>query len=180
MFNEPPLVAFRKPKSLQQYLVKARVNEKNDNSTAISSETPGCYKLHNTNCKLCQVLKESDCFTSSVTGRTYKIKDSINCKSKGVIYLITCGDCKKQYVGETGTPFSIRHYGHRSDVTKKPFLPLSKHFNQGNCSFENISIIGIEVAKVDVKTRKQREGWWQHQLRTSQPLGINNREEFIG
>ena len=177
VFNEPPMVAFRKPKSLKQFLVKARVNN-NSEPRDNSSELPGCFKLHNSRCKLCQVLKESDRFSSTVTKRTYKNRDRIDCKSKGVIYLITCEDCGKQYVGESGTAFSTRHYGHRSDLTKKPNLPLSKHFNQAGCRFENISIIGIEICQ-DVKARKQKEGWWQHQLKTSQPLGINNRDEFV-
>ena len=69
--------------------------------------------------------------------------------------------------------------GHRSDLRKKPLLPLSKHFNQGKCAFENISIIGIEISKRDIKARKRKEGWWQHQLKTSQPLGINKRDEFV-
>ena len=62
-------------------------------------------------------------------------------------------------LGETGTVFSVRHYGHRSDITKKPFLTLSKHFNQDNCSFNNISIIGIEVSKLIQKLgNKERVG----------------------
>ena len=77
----------------------------------------------------------------------HRIKDYIGCKSKGVIYLVTCEDCGKQYVDETDTAFLTRHYGHRSDLTKKPLLPLSKHFNQGNCAFENISIIALCIAR---------------------------------
>ena len=178
IFKEPPIVAFRKPKSLKQFLVRAKVNKESEVSSNDKTSL-GCFKLHNKNCKLCQRLVQSDNFSSSVTGRTYKIKDEINCKSKGVIYLITCGDCHKQYIGETGTAFSTRHYGHRSDILKKPNLPLSKHFLQGTCSFDNISIIGFEIHKGNSRSRKQREGWWQHQLRTIQPLGINNREEFF-
>ena len=129
VFNEPPMVAFRKPKSLRQYLVKAKVNN-NAESVNVSAEVPGCYKLHNSRCRLCHVLRESDHFTSNVTKRTWRIKDHIDCKSKGVIYLVTCEDCGKQYVDETGTAFLTRHYGHKSDLTKKPLLPLSKHFNK--------------------------------------------------
>ena len=112
------MVAFHKPKSLRQYLVKAKVSN-NAESVNVSAEVPRCYKLQNSRCRLCHVLRESDHFTSNVTKRTYRIKDHIDCKSKGVINLVTCEDCGKQYVGETGTAFSTRHYGHRSDLTKK-------------------------------------------------------------
>ena len=172
------MVAFRKPKSLRQYLVKAKAKN-NAESVNVSTEVPGCYKLHNSRCSLCHVLRESDHFTSNLTKRTNRIKDHIDCKSKGVIYLATCENCGKQYVGETGTAFSTRHYGHRINLTKKPLLPLAKHFNRGNCAFENISIIGTEISKGDTKARKRKEGWWQHHLKTSQQLGTNNRDEFV-
>ena len=86
VFNEPPMVAFHKPESLRQYLVKVKVNN-NAESVNVSAEVPGCYKLHNSRCRLCHVLRESDHFTSNVTKRMYRIKDHIDCKSKGVIYL---------------------------------------------------------------------------------------------
>ena len=106
--KEPPIVAFRKPKSIRQFLVRAKVNNDAD-FNEMNSENSGCFKLHSKNCKLCHVLQQTDSFSSTVTNRTYKIKQKITCKSKGVIYLVTCLDCNKQYVGETGTTFSTRH-----------------------------------------------------------------------
>ena len=93
------------------------------------------------------MLEQTNTFSSTVNP-----KSNINCRSKG--------DCNKQYVGEIGTPFSTRHYKHRSDISKKPHLPLFKHFLQGRCSFEHISIIGFELHKGDSKSRKRKKGWW--------------------
>ena len=55
----------------------------------------GCFKC-TAKCELCQyLLKESNCFTS--TGTMYPIMQILNCKSKNVIYLVTCKKCKVQY-----------------------------------------------------------------------------------
>ena len=59
-----PMVAFRKPKSLRQYLVTVKVNI-NVESVNVSKELPGFYQLHNSRCRLCHVLRESDHFTSN-------------------------------------------------------------------------------------------------------------------
>ena len=49
----------------------------------------GCFK-----CDLCRnYFKESNCFTSTSTGRKYPITQILNCKSKNVIYLVTCKKC---------------------------------------------------------------------------------------
>ena len=41
-----------------------------------------------------------------------------NCRTQNVVYLISCGKCGKQYVGETKGPLNIRMNGHR-DETKQ-------------------------------------------------------------
>jgi hypothetical protein len=47
----------------------------------------------------------------------------VNCKSANIIYILQCFVCGLQYVGESKQPFHKRLNGHRSDLTKKPFLP---------------------------------------------------------
>ena len=42
-------------------------------------------------------------FKSSACGRTFRINHHFNCDSLGVVYLITCMKCDKQYVGSTVT-----------------------------------------------------------------------------
>ena len=38
-----------------------------------------------------------------------------------IVYLISCGKCGKQYVGETKGPLNIRTNGHRDDWRHKRF-----------------------------------------------------------
>ena len=42
-------------------------------------------------------------FRCTVTGKTYFIKGNLSCDSCNVIYLITCSDCREQYVGSAIT-----------------------------------------------------------------------------
>ena len=57
-------------------------------------------------CLCCVNMYNSPYFSSCVTKRSYKInnKDTqLNCCSMNIIYLITCNNCKIQYVGEAKT-----------------------------------------------------------------------------
>ena len=53
-------------------------------------------------------------FHSTVQGRTFRINHLFNCDSSGVVYLITCKQCKKQYMGSTVTPFRLRFNNHKN------------------------------------------------------------------
>ena len=57
-----------------------------------------------------------------------KIFCNVNCKTPNVIFLLDCHVCGSQYVGESVQPFNKRMNGHRSDLTKKTLLLVSKHF----------------------------------------------------
>jgi hypothetical protein len=45
-----------------------------------------------------------------------------------VVYLLGCHVYGSQYVGESVQPFNKRMNEHRSDLTKKTFLPVNQHF----------------------------------------------------
>ena len=57
----------------------------------------------NTPCVYCKLLSktETDHFTSLSTGQSYKIRQSINCQSKNVIYVVKCIKCNLQGVGHS-------------------------------------------------------------------------------
>ena len=85
--------AFRRTKNIKEILRKKQ-HRAPDNQR-------GCFKC-TAKCDLCKnFLKESNCFTSTSTGRTYPITQILSCKSKNVIYLVTCKKCNMQYVGST-------------------------------------------------------------------------------
>ena len=113
----------------------------------------------------------------SSSGASVKLKRQTNCKSANVIYLITCIQCGKQYVGETKRALNERMNGHRSDWTKRRFQrsPVTEHFHLQNHDFNShVSLCCIDHdAQWSDDTRKARESYWIRRLNTIQPHGIN-------
>ena len=113
----------------------------------------------------------------SSSAASVKLKRQTNCKSANVIYLITCTQCGKQYVGETKRALNERMNGLRSDWTKRRFQrsPVAEHFHLQNHDFNShVSLCCIEHdAQWSDDTRKARESYWIRRLNTIQPHGIN-------
>ena len=134
-----------------------------------------CYKR---GCKTCRHIKTRDTFQSSVTKKSYKVHTSATCKTKGVVYLIECRKCPKQYVGSTTNALHIRLNGHRYDIRRKKIQkPVAKHFNGRGHSMEDLTIMVIEeIPEGDVQTRRgceKHERSWIGTLRTLDPRGMN-------
>lgn len=57
-------------------------------------------------CEVCINISEIDTFT--VTGKTHKENNKLNCGYKCLMYLLKGNYCRKQYSGETSDSFSYR------------------------------------------------------------------------
>ncbi|CAB4063506.1 unnamed protein product [Lepeophtheirus salmonis] len=127
-------------------------------------------------CVTCELMIVGSSFRSSMTGREYKFMNSVSCTTKNVIYLVTCNKCRKQYVGKTEQQFKQRHYGHRREIETK-VSPLGKHFAE-ECGYINwrFQIIDHCDASGDLT---RREGYWQQELNTYAPHGLNSRREKL-
>ena len=119
--------------------------------------TPG-----NKRCFTCKLMTPTQIAKSS-SGASVKLKRQTNCKSANVIYLITCTQCGKQYVGETKRALNERMNGHRSDWTKRRFQrsPVAEHFHLQNHDFNShVSLCCIDHdAQWSDDTRKARESY---------------------
>ena len=73
-------------------------------------------------------------FTCTDTGKTYKVRGDLTCKSNNVVYLINCKKCKQQYVGSAfENSFKPRFRVHKSDTNAgKVRCGVAKHF-LNNC-----------------------------------------------
>ena len=78
-------------------------------------------------------------FTCTVTGKTYKVRGDLNCKSDNVVYFISCKKWKQQYIGSAiETNFKPRFRVHKSDISTgknkcgvaKPFLNICSSINK--------------------------------------------------
>ena len=126
------------------------------------------------------MLQMSSSDTSKVTGKQYKIFCTVNFKNANIIYSIECSVCGPQYVGETKQPFHKRLHGHGSDLTKKPFLPVSQHFGLSDHSLEDFNRMKILVIEQNcLWSDFQCENWerfWIKELCVLHPDGINRKQ----
>ena len=78
------------------------------------SHNNGCTPCGKSRYQVCNVMFDSDTFTSHVTDMEYKIDFKLNCDSSNVVYLIECKVCGAQYLGSTCTPFRLRFNNYKA------------------------------------------------------------------
>ena len=106
-----PLLSFRRPKNLRDELVRAKLKP-------VEEVARGMFICGNKKCKICGFVKTGPMFCSSTNGWNFHIDHSFDCNSIGVVYLITCKKCLKQYVGCTITSFRVRFNNYKSSLRK--------------------------------------------------------------
>ena len=171
--------------------IHAESTRKTHEPTIPESHEPrphGTYKLHEDGCVTCELFLEGTSFLSKTTGKNYLFSSGVSCTDKNCIYMVTClnNNCGKQYVGKSTQEMRKRHYGHRREIEIKS-SPLGKHFSDtcGYVYFQLQIIDQIHPQKgEDSEKLKQelqrREGYWQHELMTFEPWGLNTRDELNG
>lgn len=164
------LLAFRNHKNLKQILIRNKIE--------CTNHIKGAFRGCGVNkCKTCSShSRDTDSFHSNSVNKKFQIKHNISCDSSNLIYLINCNKCKKQYIGETGRTLRERVTDHRSAIKLKKNTPIGLHFNSPLHSILDLSIIGIELINKDKESqvnRKQREKFWQRNLGTVYPRGLN-------
>ena len=92
----------------------------------------------------CGVLSEGNKFRSNSIGEEFNIRQTINCNSTIIIYLVTCKRCGMQDVGKA-TKRNKRMSNYVTQIEKKTeACCTNKHFFQTEeHSSEDFSIMGI-------------------------------------
>ena len=81
VFTPFPMVSYRNTRKLSSYLVRAKLYPLERKS--------GSYKCGSSRCQVCNNIEETEKFSSTVTGGTYKINHDLYCNYKCLIYLLT-------------------------------------------------------------------------------------------
>ena len=109
-FSSGSIVCYRSSRKLNTYLVRAKLCPID---RIVGSK--GCRKKR---CEVCINVCETDTFSSTDTGETFKTNHKFNCDDKYLIYLFTCECCGKQYVGETTGEFRFRWNNYKCNDRK--------------------------------------------------------------
>ena len=116
VFENVPIVGFKKGKSLKVILVRAEV-------PPLKTEEGFCGRCNKPRCEICKHITKTHQFESSSTKRIYSIRpQSLNCVSENVVYLFACKTCHKQCTGRTEefwSSFNIYRCWHRNFLKNK-------------------------------------------------------------
>ena len=138
VFRDVPIIGFRRAKSLKDILVRAKVAQ-------IKSKG-WCSPCKGPRCEICKHIVPTRNFTSSTTKRTYEIRpENLNCRSKNVVYLISCKTC---------------HHKNRK-LKQESF---HAHFEDGHHSGEGKWEVRLIDQSDSTEDLTRRESLWQHNL----------------
>ena len=126
------VVGYRRPKNLRDQLVRARLPrcEQSEDKDIFSKMKNQCKTK---NCRYCDILDKSGKIISHITGREYKCKCNVTCKSSNLIYCVSCISCGMHYVGQTKLRLMNRFGNHFTSISR----------NDGKCHVETCGSMHI-------------------------------------
>ena len=110
----------------------------------------GLRRCNASGCRLCPITglrrdEVQNFIRIHTTGEDLQIRERLNCKSKNVLYIITCKKDGIQYAGETGTSAEERFVRHRNTVVQFCYqgteLTVGQHFQSSGHSVCGIGYI---------------------------------------
>ena len=146
----------------------------------------GSYRCSNSRCQVCSSIQVTDIFSSFVTKSAYKINHNFNCKSKYLIYFLSCKICGKQHTGKSVDKFRSRWNNYKTDARraasgniescKQQFL--QNHFLQVDHHefLENVEVTLNDNTQASDPTK--REYYWMRTLRTLYPDGLKLENDY--
>ena len=112
LYNETKLYNFQYSKTLSNFfqrkkLVESMSKAPNYGRLLCRSKFESQYKNHKVrncgkNCVSCPYLLKASLYQFKRVNKTFLLKNSCNCESCNLVYVITCQGCKEGYTGETG------------------------------------------------------------------------------
>ena len=81
-FTPCPMILFRSSRKISSYVVRSKLYP--------LERTVGSYKCGKKRCEVCDVISETDTFSSTVTGENFRINHKFNCNDKCLVYLARC------------------------------------------------------------------------------------------
>ena len=130
VFPDVPVVGFWNGKSLEDYLVRAKLPK--------LGESGRCEPCGKKTCLVCDSISTTTPFTTEALLETFKIqKDPLNCDSEKVLHLLKCKVCGwVSYVRKAKTKFRYRFNNYKSKhrAFRKSNQKVSqKHFHTHYC-----------------------------------------------
>ena len=177
IYREKVMGAFRRPKNLKDYLMKAKLRPESTPTPKSSSNS--CLRPNS--CRYCPKLNKDGRILCSASGRTYMSRYNVCCTSSNLIYCMTCRRCGIQYVGQTKCELKVRFSAHFLKISKNdPTSEIARHFNSGcHKGLDDVTIHIVDFVYADPDSAKAKylrdllEFNWIQRLHTNAPTGLN-------
>ena len=91
----------RQPQSLKQILTRAKFTSIDNNEESDNQSKKKVRQCKTEKCGLCPILQEHNEIKFKNYDKKFEIHSEMDCTVGDVIYLIRCGGCDKEYIGET-------------------------------------------------------------------------------
>ena len=167
IFAEPPMVAWRRDKSLRDILVHSRV----------TSTTYGCMvSCGRRRCDTCTHLYPHPEMQFPLAKKPI-VRSS--CTERNVVYGILCDTCGTTYIGQTGKRLGDRVVQHLRDIRLDNGKPVARHFNMmGHRGVQDLKVAVIMSLSGTEAQRRKMESELIQTLGTF-PFGINERNDIV-
>ena len=168
--------------------------------------TPGCFACGK--CYVCKLGYLTPCgsFTSYHTTQVFNISKELSCQSIGLIYLAECITCESSCVGYSIGNLPKRFSNHKSHIKRGvKSCRLTNHFLEKDHALvtdesqkefdaslvkhirikiiDNVTFDNNSTTKEKEKLCEEREGYWQHHLRTFEKFGgmnvLDSNQRFL-
>ena len=169
--------AYTAAPNLRQILVRSTLPNMEKVNIPQNTNRGRYTPCHRPNCYMCRYHSPEAVanVTSHSTRTTHSVIGEMSCNTTNVVYLITCTQCKIQYVGETGRKIRDRLTDHWSTITTNKTTCIATHFRQGH-KRTDLHIVPIETIQDTTNAttiRKTQERQWTDRLQTRYPSGLN-------
>ncbi|GFS06977.1 hypothetical protein ElyMa_006559200, partial [Elysia marginata] len=137
VFDEPPLVVYRRAKNICDMLVCSRISASDDSGT-----------------RPCRIRRCKTCTYVSQSRGVFTIADSFTCTSRNLIYAIVCKRCDMVYIGETDSNLATRFSKHLRHVQNGVHKPFALHFrSSGHQGCTDMEVLGLRSSRGGAKLR---------------------------
>ncbi|XP_075442459.1 uncharacterized protein LOC142487291 [Ascaphus truei] len=176
----------RKSPNLRDKLVTSHFVPTTNETFLSTVKKKGFFKCKN--CSACRYMCQTDVFTDFNKTKKFKIKDCLECKSKGVIYCIMC-PCGLPYIGMITRELRFRILEHVRNIKNaskdlqafKKITSVARHFHLTHASdFTLLQAFAIEKVSLGLRggdlerALLRRESRWIVQMDSMMPRGLND------
>ena len=155
VFPEPPLTAYKRPKNIRDKAIRSKVPPLP--TARPKRELPGMKTCRG--CPICPFVKTGKTIKATASKYIAEISKQLDCKSRNIIYCITCKKCKMQYIGETDRSLQDRFSEHKGYVANhRLHKATGHHFNLPGHKISDMEVSIVEkIFNTDGQFRKTRE-----------------------